>query len=172
MHANLFGDFVKGTKLDIYSPFVKEGIILHRAIDTFIGQHETVRKLSRELSADLPKVASVAIDLYFDHFLAKNWHLYHPTPLAIYLDSFYNYVVDPSDFPNDSFLLMLSRLKSDRWISYYRDIEGIGKACVGVSNRISFPNALMNGEDVLVKHYSNIEAAFHLFMKDAIAAFR
>ena len=39
MYANLFGDFVKGKDLSMYSPQVQKGILLHRKIDDYIDNH-------------------------------------------------------------------------------------------------------------------------------------
>jgi acyl carrier protein phosphodiesterase len=45
MLANLFGDFVKGSKFNHFSVKIQEGIILHRKIDSFIDQHKDVLEL-------------------------------------------------------------------------------------------------------------------------------
>lgn len=171
MHANLFGDFVKGRNLDVYEPFIKEGIMLHRSIDSFIDNHYAVKRLSKSLSSQLPKVAPIAIDLFFDHFLYNNWKRYHTTDLKELLDRFYAYKIDESIYPKERFHYMLKYLKREKWISSYGTIEGIGQACQGVSQRISFPNALSTGQTVLVNNYQEIESTFHEFMKDALHHF-
>lgn len=171
MHANLFGDFIKGSNLEAFTPEIRNGIILHRSIDSFIDQHHAVKLLSRKLSSELPKVAPIAIDLFFDHFLFNNWSMYHNGDLAKLLNDFYNYKIDKNSYPNDRFHFMLKYLKSEKWISSYGTLEGIGQACKGVSNRISFPNALVNGQVVLEKNYLEIESTFHVFMKDALDKF-
>jgi acyl carrier protein phosphodiesterase len=91
MYANLFGDFVKGKDLSAFSPVVQSGIVLHRSIDFYIDQHPEVRKLMHILYPVLPKVTGIAIDLYFDHCLAKNWKSYHAKSYKDFLDEFYAY---------------------------------------------------------------------------------
>ena len=91
MYANLFGDFVKGKNLSAFSTVVQSGIVLHRSIDSYIDQHTEVRKLMHILYPILPKVTGIAIDLYFDHCLAKNWKTYHNIPYEEFLEEFYAY---------------------------------------------------------------------------------
>lgn len=171
MHANIFGDFVKGTKLDMYVPVVREGIVLHRKIDSYIGQHTGVRKLVVQLSSSLPKVAGIAVDIYFDHFLAIHWKQYHLTDLDDFLEAFYNYKINEEHYPDELFLYTLFRLKRDRWISEYANLDGVEGACIGVSRRISFPNSLMNGRMVLEDNYDLVKQAFFTYMDDAVEHF-
>src|SRR5574343_294919 len=88
--ANLFGDFVKGKKYLDYPYHVQKGVLLHRKIDHFIDHHAGVVRLIHEIRPHLPKVAPIAIDIYFDHLLAKNWQKYHPTELPAFLATLYS----------------------------------------------------------------------------------
>ena len=78
MYANLFGDHVKGADLSNYPDFVRKGIMLHRSIDHYIDHHPAVVNLLHELYQDLPKVAGIAVDIYFDPLLASQWNSFHP----------------------------------------------------------------------------------------------
>lgn len=171
MLANLFGDFVKGKDLSGYSAKVREGIVLHRAIDNYIDTHPAVLELLHELYAQLPKVAGIAVDLYFDHLLAKNWNRYHPQPLEEFLDQFYESIDVTHDDYSPSFRNMIGHLVRVNWISYYPTTDGLDKACNGVSSRLSFPNELKNGLRVFRKHKERITAVFERYMTDAIQHF-
>ena len=142
MTANLFGDFVKGRDLSSYSPKIQEGILLHRKIDSYVDRSETVLILMRKLYQSLPKVSSVAIDLFFDHLLAKNWSQFHPTPLDDFLKQYYLKIQLSNQLYTPEFVLMMQRLIEHNWISCYPTLYGLDKSCQGVSSRISFPNEL------------------------------
>jgi len=167
MHANLFGDFVKGTNLSSYMPYVREGIILHRQIDSYIGSHYKVKQLVLSLYPFLPKVAGVAVDIYFDHFLSIHWDKFHNENIDSFLTKFYTHPINSDHFPNSHFLYVIFRIKTEQWLSGYDQIKVIQQVCRGVSNRISFPNALVHGGQVLKEHYTNIENAFFDYMNDA-----
>lgn len=172
MYANIFGDFVKGSDLSAYTPTVQYGVRLHREIDSYFDTHPEVRKLLHILYPSLPKIAGIAIDLFFDHVLAKNWSHYHHQPLDDFLNTFYNHPIDETHFPDESFLHMLFRMRHSNWIKQYETLDGLERACKGVSRRISFPNTLFNGRSVYEAQEAAITACFHLFMKDAIAHFK
>ncbi len=167
MTANLFGDFVKGSDLSSYDPKIQEGIILHRQNDSYVDRSETVLILMRKLYLSLPKVSSVAVDLYFDHLLAKNWNEFHPTPLNDFLKQYYREVQLSEKKYSSDFVWMMHKLIEHNWISYYPTLYGLDKSCQGVSRRISFPNELKNGKTVFIQHQEEITAAFYQFMKEA-----
>lgn len=171
MLANLFGDFVKGKDLSAYSPEIREGITLHRAIDHYIDTHPAVVELLHTLYPKLPKVAGIAVDLFFDHLLARNWNEYHALPLNEFLARFYDSInVGAAEF-SEPFRNMIYHLVKVNWISYYPTTEGLDKACNGVSSRLSFPNELKHGLRVFKENEGEITAAFEVYMKDAVAHF-
>lgn len=172
MYANLFGDFVKGPNLNAYNPIVKEGIQLHRQIDSYIGNHADVKELSKHLSPELPKVAPIAIDIYFDHFLAVNWQQFHTEKLTDFLEVFYNFQINKDDYSNETFDRLIVTMKERRWLSQYTELYSVDKACTFLSNRLSFPNALVNGQSVLENNYKEIERVFFSYMKDAVNYFQ
>lgn len=161
------GDYVKGKTLDAYPEIIQKGIVLHRTIDDYIDTHPTVLKLLHGLYPLLPKVSGIAVDLYFDHILAKEWRHFHPTELRAFVDQFYSYQPKTSEsFPPD-YAFMLSKMKEFDWLFHYQDLEGLRRASTGLSRRISFENDLHKAAEVFVLKQDEIEAAFHEFMRDA-----
>lgn len=171
MYANLFGDHIKGSDLHAFSPIVQAGINLHRSIDSYIDHHPDVITLMHKLYPELPKVTGIAIDLFFDHLLAKNWNNYHSVPLNEFLDNFY--LTDPINWENytTGFRMMIQQMREKRWLNYYHEMYGLRKACEGVSARLSFENELKNAPEVFIKHQSEIQICFEKFMKEAIPFF-
>lgn len=177
MLANLFGDFVKGTDYSYLPPIVRRGVKLHREIDDFIDHHPVITNLRLKLYEDLPKIAGIAIDLYMDHLLAKNWHKFHHKSLQDFTQSFFSYALKPSslsikqnegafNYPND-FVNLIEIMYRKKWITRYEYLEGLEMASTGLSRRISFPNNLHEAKDVFVLHQVIIEESFNNFMFDA-----
>ena len=167
MIANLFGDSVKGNKYLNYSSKIQQGVLLHRKIDFYIDNHDLVKELRLELYKELPKVAGIAIDLYFDHLLAIHWNSYHYKPFESFLDEFYMHRSKYEVELNIEFRLFLERLREHKWISHYPSLYGLEQVCLGVSKRISFKNKLPEAPLVFSKHNIKIENVFHQFMNDA-----
>ena len=171
MRSNLFGDFVKGNKLENLPEIVSEGIRLHREIDSYIDNHPVVRELMHELYQYLPKVTGIAVDLYFDHLLAKDWNIYHPKTLDNFTHDFFNYKDISEVYFSKGFKELLYIIEKDSWLLNYQKIEGLDFACKGLSKRISFDNELKNGVLVFEENKELIENTFECFMKDAIVTF-
>jgi acyl carrier protein phosphodiesterase len=167
MYANLFGDSVKGKQFLSYPESIRKGILLHRRIDAFIDEHQLVKELKRFFYKDLPKVSPVAIDLFFDHLLARYWENYHDMPYALFLESFYTYSPIYWDFYPDEFRQFVQLMCERKWLNSYPLLFGLEKSCEGVSLRISFPNSLFKAPITFVKNEEIITTVFHTYMSDA-----
>ncbi len=166
--ANLFGDSVKGKDYTALPEFIQKGVKLHREIDNYIDHHPAVVQLIRTIRVDLPKVAPIAVDLFFDHLLAKNWSSFHSTPLDDFLDNIHSNInrIDRESYPQ-GFNEFMDKLCHHKWMKAYSSLYGLDKMCNGVSRRISFENSLPKGLSVFLKFESQIEEAFNEYMRDA-----
>lgn len=167
MYANLHGDFVRGKDLSHLPEKLQHGILLHRMIDSYIDHHPKVLELMRRLYAPLPKVAGIAVDLFFDHVLAREWNQFHDLPLDVFVDNFYQSTMENEAFYSPDFKYMISKMKEKNWLYQYQFGYGLMKACNGVSSRISFPNVLHTGYDVFKEYEKDVEQTFFDFMSDA-----
>jgi acyl carrier protein phosphodiesterase len=70
--GNLLGDLVKGKDLDDINPNLRQGIARHYAIDRFTDSHPVVKISKQRIDKEYSKFAGILIDIFYDHFLAKN----------------------------------------------------------------------------------------------------
>ena len=162
--ANLFGDFVKGKNLSHFAPTIQTGILLHREIDTFTDQHDSVKAILQLIRNDLPKVAPIAIDLIFDHLLAKHWTRFHTHDFAYYLANCYNeFEQHKVNYPAH-FQDFIEKLIRYNWIAHYPTLDGLSKMSHGVSKKLSFDNALTRTPNVFLAHENLIEMHFENFI--------
>lgn len=76
--GNFIGDFVKGSQLNTYPKGIRKGIRLHREIDSFTDSHEVVRETVAFLRPAFGRYSAIVLDMYFDYFLAVDFHTYSP----------------------------------------------------------------------------------------------
>ena len=76
LFGNFVADSIKGRQLQSYNRRIVQGVKLHRIIDAFTDQHPLVRNSVTLVKSDLGRYAGVAVDIFYDHFLAKNWCRY------------------------------------------------------------------------------------------------
>lgn len=167
MQANLYGDFIRGSQLDYLPGIVQQGVRLHRRIDDFIDHHPLVHNLLVVLRPELPKVAGIAVDIYFDHLLAKHWKQFHPQPLEEYLEYIYAHLDLDGDTYPAGFITFLRAMIRYNWMSHYATSEGLDKMCRGVSTKLSFDNALINGKAVFTRYEQDITDCFFNYMSTA-----
>lgn len=175
MVANLFGDFVKGRDYTYLPKVVQEGVLLHRQIDDYIDTHPVVKELRLHLYKDLPKIAGIAIDLYFDHLLAKNWSSYHSQTLDEFVNVFLHYSNNQKHLQFNHpvfkypprFIHLLNAIYKHDLLNKYVQLEGLELASKGLSRRISFENNLDTAVEVYIKNEKYIESVFQEYMKDA-----
>ncbi|MBI2259222.1 MAG: DUF479 domain-containing protein [Flavobacteriia bacterium] len=171
MINNLYGDFVKGKYITHYDEKIQAGIVLHRNLDSYIDTHSTISLIKKEISIDLPKIYPIAIDLFYDHFLAKNWNNYHSSPLEFYLNDFYSKIEHIPNYYSEEFHLFLNRLREKKWLNYYHTLFGLHKLCEGVSKKLNFKNELGKAPAVYINKEVQIEKHFLTFTNEAINRF-
>jgi acyl carrier protein phosphodiesterase len=167
MLANLFGDFVRGSKHGHFPEVIQKGIKLHRSIDFYIDNHPLVKELKFDLMSHLPKVGPVAVDLFFDHLLARNWTQFHPSLYTSFLSDFYQHETDFHDHYPEQFIEFMHKLRTHQWMNHYPTKYGLMKSCEGVAKRISFETKLPTAHLVFDQMELQIEEVFHRFMSDA-----
>ncbi|NRA10342.1 MAG: DUF479 domain-containing protein [Crocinitomicaceae bacterium] len=171
MYANLLGDNIKGKDYSHLPRKIQDGVKLHRTIDNYIDTHPVVLELLRELYNPLPKISAIAVDLYFDHLLARNWSKFHNQDLKQFVEDFYAIEFETPEQYSYPFEFMIGKMKEFDWLYEYRNHSGLTQACSGLSLRISFENALGKAPDIFLERKESIELAFNKFMSDAIPYF-
>lgn len=166
--GNFIADHVKGKMFDKYSTGIQRGIVLHRKIDTYTDNHPVVRHATERLREAHGKYAGVVIDMYFDHFLAANWHHYSDTPLTDFTSNAYILLMrNFFKLPSRTRYMLPFILKND-WLASYRDLNFLARAFRGLSYRTPFESNLKNAVQDLSADYSNYEVDFRRFFPDIV----
>lgn len=76
--GNFMGDYVKGSRLEGFSPGIRRGLMLHRMIDSFTDNHERVRACVARLRPWAGRYAGPVCDVLFDRVLVLDWDVYSP----------------------------------------------------------------------------------------------
>lgn len=160
--GNFMGDFVKGRLGDEHPPRVRQGIVLHRRIDSFAARDEDFRRSRQRLPPSYGLYRGVLVDLFYDHFLAAEWQRWSPFPLPEYLAATRR-IVEERGALLPPRLRPLVPLIFDELIPAYLTIDGIGGALERMSRRIGRPNPLAGGAAALAACYPELRADFRRF---------
>ena len=157
--GNLAGDFVKGPLHDRFSPAIAAGITMHRRIDAFTDSHPEVAAFRRVLVPEIGHYARVVADVFFDHFLACDWARYSDQPLEAFLARAFG-LMNGHELPG-RLAQVYPRMRDERWLHSYAQIDGIRMSLRGISWRLSrhpslepVVHHLTDSRDVLDYHFS------------------
>jgi acyl carrier protein phosphodiesterase len=162
------GDHVRGRQLDHFPERIANGIRLHRFIDNCTDNYETNKELRQRIRPYFGLWSPVAIDLYYDHFLALKWQNYHNTDLQLFAHNCYTTLQGQNLWLNEEAKQVLFYMEKHNWLGSYHTTEGIGRAFQGLSRRVVRGDVLSLGPAVLEEHGAYIEECFDNFFPQLI----
>ena len=157
------GDFVKGKDFENYSSGIKNGILLHREIDSFTDTHPIVKQSKSRLKHKYKHYSGVIVDVFYDHYLAKNFSNFHDLPLEQFVEQHYNYLEDHNDLLPSKAQSMLPYMIRGNWLVNYKHIRGIQKSLQGMSRRTKFDSRMDESIQELIQFDSLFEQEFLRF---------
>jgi acyl carrier protein phosphodiesterase len=166
MTGNFMADSVKGNKFKQYTADVQKGILLHREIDSFTDTHDIVRRSKRRLHERYGLYAGVVIDIFYDHFLAKNWDQYSAIPLEVYVNSVYQILNQNFDVLPPATQNMLPYMIEYDWLYNYQFLKGMQEVFDGMNRRTKNRVQMNLATQDLQEHYQDFESDFTEFFAD------
>jgi len=167
--GNLMGDFVKGRLDGRFPAGIRQGILLHREIDSFAGQNWHFLRSKRRLDQSFGLYRGVLVDLFYDHFLAAHWEDYADVPLSVFISDAWRILYEHKEFLPDKLQRILPFMFRD-WLPSYSDIGGIAAVLHRISRfRLKRANRLAEGAEALSRHYGVLYGDFKKFFPELIA---
>jgi acyl carrier protein phosphodiesterase len=169
--GGLLGDFVKGALGERYTPAVRAGILLHRAIDRYTDAHATVHASCALISPARRRFAAILVDVFYDHFLARHWQRYTEQPLTDFTQQVYATLLPQlASFP-ERLQHILPRMAADDWLGSYAEVASVDTALHGIARRFQrYPRAvvLADGVQELLHNYLALERHFLAYFPELL----
>jgi len=167
--GNFIGDFVKGSQFDAYPARIREGIILHRKIDSFTDSHHIVKETIAILRPAFGRYSGIIADMYFDYFLANNFSTYSSQrSLNQFAHKFYFFaILNYTQLPDKVKKFIFHFISTNR-LYQYSSLEGLRRSLEIMSYyKVSAinPNATIA---FLIENNDALEDKFHQFFPDLI----
>lgn len=168
MMGNFLGDMLAPQELlDLPVPW-QEGVRYHRFIDRTMDDHHLVSRSKGLLYGDLRKYAAVALDVYYDYFLAKNLHQYSDIGLRAFCDRTYDILDRNIAFVPSRLRDRVATMIEYDWLYNYGSYEGISHAMGRLAKRATFENNLGLAVAVLQREESKLEDHFLIAFPDIL----
>jgi len=169
--GGLLGDFVKGALGERYTPTIRAGILLHRAIDRYTDAHPAVRASCALISPARRRFAGILVDAFYDHFLARHWQRYAELPLEAFTQQVYATLLPHTASYPERLQRILPHMVADDWLASYAEIESVDAALHGIARRFQrYPRAVVLADGVQELHlnYAALEQQFLDFFPELL----
>ena len=167
MLGNFVGDFVKGKNIvEKVGVEMAKGIELHREIDFFTDQHPVVKESKNRLRPKYRHYSGVIVDVFYDHFLAKNWNEYHDQLLPDYADYVYDIIQKNSSLLPERVNMMMPYMIKGNWLVNYAQLEGIQRALSGMARRTPYESKMGESVSELKEYYEEFKTEFSIFFPE------
>jgi acyl carrier protein phosphodiesterase len=164
--GNFMADGIRGKHFENYPLEIQKGIKLHRFIDTYTDAHLVFRESTKRLHQNYHHYAGVIVDVFYDHFLAKNWSNYSSETLVDYSENFYQSLRDNYDFLSERTKGMMPYMIEYNWLVSYQTVEGISRILTQMDSRTKNESKMRFSPNELIEYYTEFEQEFTSFFED------
>jgi len=165
--GNLMGDFVKGRLDDRFPAEIRRGLCQHRRIDSYAHTHEAFRCSKGRLNSAYGHGRGILVDIFYDHFLARNWPQLSPIPLETFTQNVYLLLRQNHHSLPPGLQRIAPRMIEHDWLVSYRDLGVIGRVLERIATRLNRPIPLEEALKDLKQHYEGLEEDFFRFAREA-----
>lgn len=133
--GNYLADPLKGKAWDSANHNIKQGMRIHKIIDSYTDTHQIFKRSKERLEKGL--LRAVVMDLTYDYLLTKNWNKFSNTPMDKFFDDFHIKANKRLESIPLTAKLPLERLINYDILNKYKSLEDLKKAFSRVDNKLS-----------------------------------
>ncbi len=166
--GNFIADYARGAVENLpYTDKIKQGISMHRTIDSFTDAHEAVHEACALLHATQRHYSPIVIDVCFDYFLANDLAIFseknslHAFSLHVckVLKNYENILPNPLQSRLDGMI-------RNNFLVHYAKYEGLQFAFESIAKRTHFDNNLLTAVDDFKKNETKLKIIFEQFFPE------
>jgi acyl carrier protein phosphodiesterase len=166
LFGNFVADGIKGSAAFTFPENVQKGIRLHREIDHYTDTHPIFKHSVGQLQPNFRKYSVVIVDIYYDHFLARNWDHYSQVELRVFAAKVYRILMKRYRILPPRTKRALPYMIAQNWLVGYADFNGLQRIFDGMSRRARFNSGMEKSVDFLKANYDIFEKDFLTFFPD------
>jgi acyl carrier protein phosphodiesterase len=164
--GNFMADGIRGKQFETFPMEIQKGITLHRAIDTFTDAHPVFRASTKKLHKRYHHYAGVIVDVFYDHFLSKNWTNYSNEGLDDYIQRFYQSLNDNTAILTEKTIYLMPYMIEQNWLLSYQTVNGIDNILTQMDSRTKNKSKMRFASEELQESYLEFEKEFTIFFED------
>lgn len=167
----MLGDFVRGPVTNEWPGAVGLGIKHHRRIDVVTDAHPLWRRSRDRFPQNSRRFAGIAVDVCYDHFLARDWHTYHGTPLHQFTALAYQDIGTHEALFPKRLAKVFGHMVSQDWLASYADFDNVVFALTRMSKRSAktgpLADAALSARDIYTELSGDFDSFFPALVTQA-----
>lgn len=164
--GNVLPDLVRLPQLATLPEKYQRGIRQHLLIDTYTDSHPVVHQSILRLGPDFRRYGGILMDMFYDHFLCRQWSSFSDQPLADFTAEFYaDFKSHRHELPMDA-LPPLDGMSKWDWLGSYGDLEALENTLTRIGRRFKKPVYLAGAMPLLIREYDRLQQDFAEFFPD------
>lgn len=170
MLGALLGDFVGSAEMQRYNAEMQGEIRLHRLIDSYTDRHAAVVAARSLFPEGRRRFAGIALDVYFDHLLARDWPRFSAIDLDAFNQRFYAVLLAQQPILPERLQRLAPLIAAHDWFGSYRERDNVDFAVQRIATRLTRKgDALIDCLPLLRQHEAAIARQFDAFFPDLVA---
>lgn len=166
--GNLLGDFVKGNPTGRFPAEIVQGIMLHRFVDKYTDQHDVSKYAKSLFEQKLRRFAPIALDVFWDHCLARRWSEYSDLPLEHFCADAELKAQKTNLVLPEQYLYVTNLMWKNRWLVSYGDLDSIQLVLERMSHRSERMGPLADCFESIVSNYQHLSSLFEELYSDVL----
>lgn len=164
--GNFMGDGMRGTDYKNFHTDIQIGVLLHRSIDNYTDFHPVFRESKHRFAIEFNHFSGIITDMVYDHFLAKDWEIYHHESLKAFVQRFYKSLTLHQEELNLKTKQLLPYLVKQNWLERYGNLTDLEQILGQMDQRFPLKSNMKKAVDYMYNDYELYQREFHLFFKD------
>lgn len=162
--GNLAGDFLRGIDPATTHPALGPGIARHRAVDLFTDTHEVTARSRARLAPHWRLFSRVLLDVFYDHFLARDFELHTGETLAAFSSRVYGALRTHAHLLPPRLAQAAPIMVEHDWLQAYTHLAGVEVILGRMARRTRHGANLAQGIQDLKREYLGLQADFNEFL--------
>lgn len=161
--GGILPDLVSAAVLENLPMEFQRGIERHRQVDAFTDSHPIVRRSVQRIQPPLRRFGGILVDIFYDHFLSRNWHIYSDIPLPVFVAECYAAFDATQTHLPPAVFDQLARIRAGNWLLSYGHTAGLAHTLQRLGSRIRRPVDFAPAMMMLESDYDSFHADFMAF---------
>ena len=170
--GNFLGDFIKGNPEGKFNSNVVSGIRLHRFVDSYTDSHPLIKSLKPLFKGELRRFSPIALDMFWDHCLAKHWLEFNKQSLNAFSLQAQSIINSEKKALNqvlpERFEKVSQLVWQGKWFEHYKDLNNIEFALQRIASRRPRMAPLSGTFVTLSEHYDLLNGVFFELYPDIL----